>query len=102
MLINWQETIPARSVFLLTILAINSLIIGIGLGRGGEGAGSRAQVEELKGLRVFRNSSGYNVSYADSQVKKEQGTYSRNKNGGQISSVAFLNFGQYQWRNKEQ
>jgi hypothetical protein len=53
----------------------NSVIIGIGLGRGGEGAGSRAQIEELKGLRVFRNSSGFNVSYADSQIKKEQGTY---------------------------
>ncbi|MBQ7286363.1 MAG: hypothetical protein IJW73_01220, partial [Candidatus Gastranaerophilales bacterium] len=43
----------------------NSLIIGIGLGRGGEGAGSRAQVEELKGLRVFRNSSGYGLNGAD-------------------------------------
>ena len=24
---------------------------------------------------MFRNASGYNISYGDSQVKKEQGTY---------------------------
>ena len=51
----------------------NSLLIGIGLGRGGEGAGSRAGIEELKGLRVFRNSSGHAVGYEDSQVKKQEG-----------------------------
>ena len=57
----------------------NSAIIGIGLGRGGEGAGSRAGVEELKGIRVFRNASACNVGYGDSQIIKELGTENADK-----------------------
>ena len=54
----------------------NSLIVGIGLGRGGEGAGSRAGIENLIGLRVFRNSSGHNIGYgSSSELKREEGGY---------------------------
>ncbi len=38
----------------------NSLIIGTGTGRGGEGAGTRAKVEEVSGERKFMNSSAAN------------------------------------------
>jgi hypothetical protein len=57
----------------------NSIIIGIGLGRGGEGAGSRAQVEELKGIKVFRNTSACGVGYSYSQIVKEVGSEGADK-----------------------
>lgn len=46
----------------------NSLIIGTGLGRGGDGAGTRAGVEENYDKRYFLNASGYGVNYPTSSV----------------------------------
>ena len=46
----------------------NSLIIGTGLGRGGDGAGTRAGVEENYDKRYFLNASGYNVPYPTSSI----------------------------------
>ena len=40
----------------------NSLIIGTGLGRGGDGAGTRAGVEENYDKRYFLNASGYGLT----------------------------------------
>lgn len=46
----------------------NSTIIGIGLGRGGEGSGTRAGLEETPGQRAFVNSSGYGVNYPQASI----------------------------------
>lgn len=43
----------------------NSLIIGTGTGRGGEGAGTRAGVEEIGRQRYFMNSSAYGLSTSE-------------------------------------
>lgn len=62
----------------------NSLIIGTGLGRGGDGAGTRAGVEENYDKRYFLNASGYGVNYPTSSVfqppQNEFATGSANEN----------------------
>ena len=46
----------------------NSLVIGIGAGRGGEGLGSRAGLEEVGGTRTFTNISGAGVYFSQSSI----------------------------------
>ncbi len=46
----------------------NSLVIGIGAGRGGEGLGSRAGLEEVGGTRTFTNISGADVYFSQSSI----------------------------------
>ncbi|MBQ4646199.1 MAG: hypothetical protein IJB79_02510, partial [Candidatus Gastranaerophilales bacterium] len=45
-----------------------SLVVGTGLGRGGDGTGSRAGFEENYGFRAFVNASGHNVTYPVASV----------------------------------
>lgn len=58
----------------------NSLIIGTGTGRGGEGIGTRAGLEEVGDDRYFMNASAWNLSNGNRIVlhennKAEDGTY---------------------------
>lgn len=65
--IDINATIGKASLFEnIKALVGKSRIIGIGLGRSGEGAGSRAGSETVGGQRAFINASGSGINYENS------------------------------------
>lgn len=68
----------------------NSLVIGIGAGRGGEGVGTRAGVEDVGGIRTFTNISGKDIEFPTSSVFQPP-TSQYIYNGFEVNSTEYNN-----------